>query len=59
MLHGKAGTFRDNPGSECTTRMSAAWGDVVEDAAGLLWLVRNDVKRRGDWRVLRSRSSTR
>ena len=25
-------------------------GDVVEDAAGLLWLVRNDgLKRRGDW----------
>jgi hypothetical protein len=25
-------------------------GDVVEDAVGLLWLVRNDgLKRRGDW----------
>jgi hypothetical protein len=35
-------------------------GDVVEDAAGLLWLVRNDgLKRRGDWLPIEKASKMR
>jgi hypothetical protein len=35
-------------------------GDVVEDAAGLLWLVRNDgLKRRDDWLPIEKASDMR
>jgi hypothetical protein len=35
-------------------------GDVVEDAAGLLWLVRNDgLKRRDDWLPIEKASNMR
>jgi hypothetical protein len=35
-------------------------GDVVEDVAGLLWLVRNDgLKRRGDWLPIEKASEMR
>jgi hypothetical protein len=35
-------------------------GDVVEDAAGLLWLVLNDgLKRRGDWLPIEKASNMR
>ena len=35
-------------------------GDVVEDAAGLLWLVRNDgLKCRGDWLPIEKASEMR
>ena len=35
-------------------------GDVVEDAVGLLWLVRNDgLKRRGDWLPIEKASEMR
>jgi len=35
-------------------------GDVVEDAASLLWLVRNDgLKRRSDWLPIKKASEMR
>ena len=35
-------------------------GDVVEDAGGRLWLVRNDgLKRRGDWLPIEKASNMR
>ena len=35
-------------------------GDVVEDAGGQLWLVRNDgLKRRGDWLPIEKASEMR